>query len=402
MVGVTGGQLRVLMLLGNNPYPDDPRVRNEAVTLTEGGHRVTVLAPRARGQPRRAEVDGVSVIRYPALAQPRSTLSQVADHVAIAVAALGASILVARRDRFDVVHVHNPPDTLGVVAALWQQRGRRMVFDLHDLAAEMHLARSGEAHRGGAIHRALHALERWCCRRADLVITTNQSYRRLAVHDFGVDPDRIVVVRNGPDLAQFPTSAPEDGRQGHLVCYGGVIGRQDGLDQLVRAMHHVVHRRRRSDVRCVVVGAGDALASGQELAADLELVGSVDFTGLVAFDELVAWMRRADVCVEPAPSNPYNDRSTTIKVMEYMAAGRPVVAFDLPEHRVSGGDALVFVPSEDVAALGDAIIDLVDDPDRRAHLGQLGRQRVERCLAWPRQAAMLRQAYDELAAGEGR
>ena len=394
-----GHSRRVLMLLGNNPYPQDPRVRKEATALHGAGHHVTVLAPRHGSQPFREDVGGVSVVRFPWLFQGSGFVSQALDHVSAAVFALGLTPLIAIREGFDVVHVHNPPDTFGLVAALWQLRSRKFVYDHHDLAAEMYLARSGDAARG-VVRRSLEMLERLCCRRSDRVIATNASYREVEVNVHGTPPERISIVRNGPDTQRFPVAGSSDtpttSDGDTVVCYAGVIGVQDGVDELVRAMHHLVHHLHRVDIRCVVVGDGDGLSQARCLAERLGVASFMDFTGLLEFDQLVERVSAADVCVEPAPSNPYNDRSTTIKIMEYLAAGKPVVAYDLPEHRVTGGDVVQFVPANHPACLAQAIVALADDPARRRELGRVGRLRSEQHLDWVHQAPALLRAYELL------
>lgn len=394
---------RVLMLLGNNPYPQDPRVRNEATALRSAGHLMTVIAPRDDGQPFRERIDGVSVVRFPRLFRGGTTTSQVLDHVAAAAFALVLSVFVAARPGFDVVHVHNPPDTLGLVAVLWQRRSRKFAFDHHDLAPEMYIARS-PAGPSRSVQRALGALEALCCRRADRIIATNGSYRDLEMQLYGTPRDRISIVRNGPDTKRFGAVAgatPDPGGR-TTVLYAGVIGVQDGVDELVRVLHHLVHRLGRSDIRCVVVGDGDGLAGAKALALEVGVEPWIEFTGLLSFDEMVDRIGTADVCVEPAPSNGYNDRSTTIKVMEYMAAGKPVVAYDLPEHRVTGGEAVQYVTANQPAAMADVIAALADDPVRRRQLGRIGRQRAKQLLDWSHQAPAVIHAYALLDAGADR
>ena len=121
-----------------------------------------------------------------------------------------------------------------------------------------------------------------------------------------------------------------------IIGYVGVIGTQDGVDYLLRALHHLKHELGRPDFYAVLVGGGDALIDAH-----------VCFTGPVYGDELMRLLSTADICVDPDPSNPYNDRSTMIKMTEYMALGKPIVAFDLPEHRVTAADAARYAAGND-------------------------------------------------------
>ena len=84
------------------------------------------------------------------------------------------------------------------------------------------------------------------------------------------------------------------------------------------------------------------------------------------------------------------------KVVEYMAMGRPLVSFDLVEARVSAGDAAVYVPANDEAAFAEALNELLDNPERRAEMGTLGRSRVESQLSWATSQHNLLEFYEDL------
>jgi glycosyltransferase involved in cell wall biosynthesis len=88
-----------------------------------------------------------------------------------------------------------------------------------------------------------------------------------------------------------------------------------------------------------------------------------------------------------------------IKIMEYMAVGKPIVQFALTEGRISAGDASLYAKPNDHIDFAGKILTLLDDPARRAAMGQYGRKRVELALAWSHQAPVLLAAYDALWPG---
>jgi glycosyltransferase involved in cell wall biosynthesis len=390
---------RSLMLLGNNPYPQDPRVYGEATTLAAAGVEVTVVCPRWPGQAKREMLGGVRVLRFPHPPEGTSFLGYVLEATHVTAVTFVWAVRVLLRGGVDVVHMHNPPDTLLVVAASFKLLGKRFLYDHHDLAPELYEASAGER-VNRVVYRSLILLETLACRLADHVITANASHRELEVARAGIAPEKVTVVRNGPDLARLRPCAGDPGirsRAEFIVGWVGSMGHHDGIDHLLRAVHHLIHELGRSDVLCLLVGDGDAYAASCALAAELGIEDHVLFTGFVPYERIGELLGACDVCAVPDPSSPYNDRSTMIKVMEYMALAKPVVAYDLPETRVSAGTAAVYASPNDPRGLAQAMAALEGDPVRRATMGAEGRRRVQESLAWRYSVPPLLAAYAKLA-----
>jgi glycosyltransferase involved in cell wall biosynthesis len=303
---------------------------------------------------------------------------------------------------FDIVHACNPPDTIFLIGGFYKLFGKRFVFDHHDINPELYEAKFGKR---GIGQRLLLALERLTFRTADMVISTNESYRWIALTRGRVDPANVFVVRSGPDLARLKQVPADPGlRMGRrfLVGYVGVMGRQEGIDLLLQAVQIIVRRLERTDIHFGLVGGGTELAAMRQLAIDLGIAEYVTFTGRVPDAELLAMLCTADICVNPDRANDMNDRSTMNKVMEYMALGKPLVQFDLTEGRVSSGEASWYARPNDVADLARKIVSLLDDSPQRARMGALGRERVEQELSWQHEAPRLLAAYEHLTAGESK
>jgi glycosyltransferase involved in cell wall biosynthesis len=297
-----------------------------------------------------------------------------------------------------VLQACHPPDIFWPIARWLKLRdGTRFVFDHHDLCPELYDSRFPG---GRALpRRGLLSLERQTFRAADHVTSTNQSYAQVAIQRGGLDPADVTVVRTGPDPVrlskQEPVPALRRGRP-HLVAYIGVMGPQDGVDLAVRAAAHIVHELGREDVSFTFMGAGDSYAELTALRDELGLAGYLDLPGRVPDELVIDVLSTADVGLSPDPKNPLNDVSTMNKTMEYMAFGLPVVAFDLKETRVSAAEAACYVPDGDIAGYARAVVDLLDDEDRREAQGQAGRRRVEDELGWPHQRAAYLAVYDHL------
>src|SRR5712664_3217045 len=385
----------ILMLLENCSYPQDTRVQLEASALAVAGYRVSVICPVAPGQLRRESVGSVEVYRYRAARWGSGFWGYLWEYGCAMLATFLLSLRVWIREGFDVLHAHNPPDTFVLIALFYKLFGKRFVFDQHDLAPEMYLARLGG--RGNRlVHQALVLFEKLSCRTADLVITTNESHKLVQMLRDGVRENRIAVVRTGPDLGRLRLVNPHSWLRQEgvtIIGYVGVMGFQDGVDYLLRALHHLIHDLGRTDFHCILIGGGDAWESLKAEARQLKLEDYVQFTGFVFGEQLRCYLSAADICVDPAPSSPYGDRSTVFKIMEYMSLGKPIVAFDLPEHRFTAQQAAVYVPPNDERAFARAIAELVDDPRRRAALGVFGRHRIKTQLAWEYSIPNLLGAY---------
>ncbi len=390
---------RVLHLSENLPLPFDRRVWMELTALKRGGFEVSAICPM--GDPYNAryeEIDGIAIWRYPAPPPTRGFLSYVWEFLYCWLQTARLTLVVLSRRGFDIIHAANPPDTFWAIALPLRLLGKRYVFDHHDLCPELYVARFGDAKAGTLPHRLLRALEWAQFRSAHLVISTNESYRQIAIGRGGVDPARVIVVRSGPSRERFATVRPvapelKRGRR-FLVAYLGVMAPQDGVDHLLRAAHILVHQRGRDDVAFTLVGAGDSFEDLKTLSHSLNLDAHVEFTGRIPDPDVERILTTADVCVCPDPKNPLNDLSTMNKVLEYMACGRPIVAYDLREHRYSAADGALYAAPNHEDDLAARIIELLDDPGRRAAMGEYNRKRFLERMAWEYSAGELLRAYE--------
>ena len=389
---------RCLILVEDLPVPFDRRVWTEAKTLRDADWRVTVISPKGEGATRWHErLERIEVFRYPLPTTAAGLVNHLAEYAVAIPASLILALLAWHGRRFDVVHACNPPDFFFPIGWLFQRLGSAFVFDQHDLSPEVYVAQGGR--RGGLVHRVLLWCERRTYRTADVVIATNETYRRFALERGGVDSNRVFVVRSSPDPARIhrvdADPALRDGRR-HLVAYLGTMGQQDGVNLFVEAARHV-GAARPGQVRFVAMGGGPML---EELRAQVRREGldcDLTFTGRVP-DELVRRvLSTADVAISPDPANDFNEYCTMNKTLEYMAVGVPVVAFDLEETRVSAGDGAVYAEPNDPAELAGLVMQLLDDPERRSKMGGIGRERVAGDLSWANSARNLLAAYEQAA-----
>lgn len=393
--------LKVLFISQDLPYTFDNRIKRETATLRDAGAQVCVISPRAKGESWHEEVAGIHVYRYAVPTLSEGFAAHLGEY-AVSLSSMSAlAALVYRRHGFHAIHAANPPDLLWTVAAPYKPLGVKFVFDHHDLVPELFEWRFGAAHP--RLIPMVKAMEKVTFKLADHVISTNETYRKVALDRGGKRPEEVTVVRNGPRLSDFPPTEPDPavralGRT--VVGYLGNMNPQDGVDLFLELARILRNDRGRKDIGFVMVGTGDSFDSLCRLRDESGLTDAVKMTGRVPWKDVLAALSACDVCVQPDPPGGLNDHSTMNKLMEYMALGKAVVSFDLTESRVSGGDAALYAPGGSAEALADAVQALADDPARRARLGQLGRERVERVLAWHHQQRALLSVYERLFPGQ--
>lgn len=366
--------------------------------MQQAGYRVSIICPKGKGYERGHEViDGIHIYRHTLPIEASGALGYAMEYAW----ALFWEFLLAWRvllsRGFDVIHACNPPDTIFLVGGFFKLFGKKFIFDHHDINPELYEAKFG---RRDLFYKLLIAFERWTFRTADISIATNESYKRIAIERGGMPPERVFVVRSGPDLRRLKIIPPVPGlKQGRkfLVGYVGVMGKQEGIDYLLRAAQHTVRELKRTDIHFGLVGGGTELEEMKVYANSLGVSDYITFTGRVPDQQMLEMLNTADVCVNPDVANEMNDKSTMNKIMEYMALGKPVVQFDLTEGRHSAREASLYAEKNNERDLARKIIELLDNPELREKMGRIGRSRIENELEWKHEAPKLLRAYQALS-----
>jgi len=385
---------KVLIIVENLPVPFDSRVWKEACSLLQEGYDVTVLCPRGKGYQRGYEViDGVRIYRHPIPAEGNSPLGYAREYSSALFWEFLYAWWIFLRHGFHVLQGCNPPDDIFMVALPFKLFGVKYIFDHHDANPELYFSKY---EKRDFFYKTQVWLERLTYRFSDVVMATNQSYAELAAKRGGHSPEDVFVVRNGPDLQTFkavpPVPALKHGKR-FLVGYVGTMSAQEGLDILLDVAANVKSQGR-NDVHFTCVGGGPGLAGLRQMVEDKNLGDTVNFTGRVPEKELLEVLSTADVCVNPDKPCQMNDISTMIKIMEYMALGKPIVQFDLREGRFSAGQASLYSDNgNQVNDFAAKILWLLENPGERDRMGAFGRKRVEQELAWEYSVPHLLAAY---------
>ena len=391
---------RVLIIVQILPVPFDRRVWLEATTLTGAGYSVSVICPKAKGFNTGHEVlEGIEIFRYALPFDAASKVGFVAEFVWCFLRTALLSLRVGLFGRgFDIVHACNPPETYWLLGLFWRPFGKAFLFDHHDLSPEMYLAKFGG---DGAIVRVLLWLEKHSLRAADVVMTTNESHKEIAIRRGGKRPEDVYIVRSGPQLSRFTLHPPNrDWHKGksHLLVYLGEICKQDGVDHLIRALKRLVEHYEFRDFHCVLIGGGPHQPAIRSYAGESGVADYCTFTGRIPDDALCRILSSADIGIDPDPKNDWTDKSTMNKIVEYMFFGLPIVCYDLREARVSAGEAARYVEANSEDALAKGIMELSGDAPARSSMREMGMARVRNTLAWDYSVPPLLAAYDKAAA----
>ncbi|MES2598242.1 MAG: glycosyltransferase family 4 protein [Verrucomicrobiota bacterium] len=387
--------MKVLIIVENLPVPLDRRVWQEACALRDAGHVVTVICPQMRGYVQAEEVlEGIQIYRHWISDEARGIRGFIFEYASALWGEMRCTWKAWRRGGFDVIHLCNPPDLLFLVALPYKLFGGvKVIFDVHDLWPEMFEAKFG---RRGPLYWAVRLAERCTLALADAVMATNQSVLTSVKQRGHKKDDEVFIVRTAPS-SSMNTDAPVDdslkrGRR-YLVGYIGVMGNADGVNYLIEAAQHIVKTRGRDDVHFLLMGSGPEHAELVKLRDSLGLTNCIDMPGRVSNEYLFTGLQTTDLGVACDPINDYNDHCTMNKTLEYMAFSKAQVLFGTREGRFSAGDAALYVMENSAERLGDAILELLDDPARREQMGQLGRERLTHELSWERSVQELLKTY---------
>jgi len=385
----------VLIIVENSPSPGDPRVWKEAKALKNNNYDVTIICPKKIIYNDTYEYkEGVHIYRHSIPRDKENIIGYLREYLVALFWEWFLSFKLFIRKPFDVIQACNPPDSIFLIGIFYRLFGVKFIFDHHDLAPEQYLAKFG---RKDFIYNILLVLEKLTFRFADISIATNNSYREIAIKRGGMDPENVFIVRNGTELDKFkivPAKKSLKYGKKFLVGYVGVMAKQEGIDLLLEVVEYIVRKKGRKDIHFTCVGQGSALNYLRELSANMNLINYINFTGFIPDKELLEILSTSDICVNPDSPCEFNDKSTMIKIMEYMALGKPIVQFDHKEGRFSAKEASLYVKNGSVKDFSEKILMIINNEDLRKKMGDFGYKRSRHKLDWKYSIPNLLKAYE--------
>jgi glycosyltransferase involved in cell wall biosynthesis len=392
-----GSRNHILFIVENDTVPHDTRVWREALVAKNMGYIVSVISPKQKIYSESYEImEDIEIYRHPITSSMSGGLGFIVEYLNALFWEFILCLKIFFKKPFTVIHSANPPDHIFLLALVFRPFKVKFIFDHHDLSPELYLCKFGG--KRDIVYRCLKLIERFSCKLADAIVTTNNSYKQLVISRHHIDPEKIFIVRNDPIAEElFPTNQPKRkrGKIGVNLFYLGSINVQDGVDMLVRIVSILVKELNQEQVRCTIVGDGDGLEFAKQISSELGINGHIKFTGYIYDRKIIRdYMEDADICIEPAPDNEANRHSTFIKIMEYMVAKKPVVAFNLEENRVTVGHAAILVQPGNLYEFAKAIEGLIADPSEQKRLGEAAHDRIVKKLNWSNASKVLVNAYN--------
>ncbi len=385
---------RKVLVVAPEPFYEDRgtpiAVRNVLQALSELHYRVDLLTYPV-GQP--ISIPGVRVLRLPNLFGLRNVPVGLSLRKLLLDATLVPALwLRLRRERYCCVHAVEEAAFPAVVFA--HRRGLPVIYDMQSSLPEQMV--KFRIFRGRRIQRLLRRCEAWLLRRADAVVSSAGLLNRIAE----AAPGKLAQEWHFPAMEATPRRGAGTALRGELgipgnapvVVYAGTFEPYQGLAMLLAAIPRV--RESVPEAVFVLVG-GDpgAVAQMREDAKHLQLNGSLLLTGRKPRDEMPAYMAMADLLVSPRV---YGD-NLPLKVFDYLAAGRPIVATDLPSHRALLDDSRAILVEPSAGGIAGGIISLLRDPPRAARLALAARAYAGSNLGWNRFLVAVKAVYEEVA-----
>lgn len=369
-----------MLIVQNNSFPFDRRVWKEASSLRNAGYRIHVISPASRINPLRKEtVEDIEVFRFENEASDGTKFGFAKEYARTLFCIYWITLRLLVRERYDVIHVANPPDLFWPLAILGKLFGTKFVFDQHDLAPEMYRTKFGS----GFLHSCMAWNEKLSIRIADAVIFANEAFKQRCFEKYGIKEKLNAIVMNGPLDSFAPKSDPtlkEKFRGKKVILYVGLMTVNDNIEVIVEVARRLIGDFERKDCVFVLLGGGDVEQEMRALANSFHLEDSVLFLGMVDQEKVMRYLGVADLCIASDRPNGLNEYLTLVKILEYMKAGKAFVSFKLAETMRMAGNAGLY--AEDVDDFVAKIQLLLGNPDMASRLGDEGARRVDQFFRW--------------------
>jgi glycosyltransferase involved in cell wall biosynthesis len=328
--------------------------------------------------PKRESIGNLNIIRIPIPRTRGGKLSYAYQYSAFIAFSAWIFAVRAIRKRYDLMYVHNMPDVLVISALFPKMLGAKVILDQHDPMPELMTTIFNLPDNSLSVWM-VRWLEKWSLARANRIITVNAACKRL-FSERGCPLGKIGVVMNTPDEELFPYRASgsypvsREGGRPFVIMYHGSIVERNGLDLAVEALSLVKDKMPTAELR--IFGKNSAfLEHVLKKARTLGLEQKVRFLGARRLEELAKEIQACDVGIIPNQRNAFTDINTPVRIFEYLALGKPVIAPRTPGIQdYFDPDSLCFFESGNAQGLAQQLQIIYFDSDKLRNAAQRGQQ----------------------------
>lgn len=351
-------------------YPNDARVRRQAEVLARNGCDVDVFTLRTESGCSSFRLGGVNVYQLPLEKKRGGILRYIFQYAAFGLLGFCWVTYHYIRKRYKVIHVNNMPNIIVYCALIPKLCGAKIILDIHDPFPELYASGSGPEKSGGIVYRLFCAEERMSTAFADHVICTTDLIQN-AVVERGARRSKTSVVRNAPDAKLFNRRGgdrvPPSAKGRFNVLYAGTVVERYGVTNILKALNAV--KDKVPGLTFTVMGLGDGIPVLRALAKAIDAEGILNIQPARPVDEVPLEYEKADAILWFPQRNEFIDIILCVKVMEALAMGIPVISTRTRSHEYyfSKGE-VAFVDSLEPVDLGEAVLDLYRNYDRRVPL----------------------------------
>ncbi len=393
---------RILMIL-DQPFPQDTRVENEATALVNAGFDVLllVLAPDTRS--REEKYQGFTIIRRNVPAKYRNWMRGLAGTVPILSWFIARQVrLLYQEYSIDAIHAHDLYMCGGALRA-GKRLGIPVIADLHESWVAALKTYAWSTRFPGRLfinYKKWKSLEReWTHKAINVIVTTEEMQSHYV--KLGVSENNTTVLPNTINIKAFDNYPLNENiihrhQSEFTLVYTGGINLHRGLGFLLQTIPLVLPH---CHTRLVIVGEGQIRSELEDQSKILGLNDHVIFEGWRPQEEIKSYILASDACLIPQINCEHTSSTVPHKLFHYMYLGRPVIATNCTyiQHIVETTDCGVVVPYGDQEALASSIIELYNDPDRRKQMGMNGRMAVRECYNWENSARSLVNMYSRIS-----
>ncbi|MGA2786466.1 MAG: glycosyltransferase [Verrucomicrobiota bacterium] len=379
-------------------FLSDTRVMRYAEALAERGNQVDVLSLRGAGETLPQETIGNLHLHRLQKRVGRTGKSRFSYLFPVLRFLAISSVWIARqhrRQRYDLLHIHNLPDFLVAAAIYPRIRGARIILDIHDILPEFYGSKFGVGETSFG-SKMLKWVERASARLADHIIISNHLWLNKYVVRTGTQGRCSVLVNNVDTKVFHPRPrSRNDGRL--IVIFPGGLYWHQGLDIAIRAFQKVAAELAQAEFH--IYGDGNTKEALVALTRELGLEGRVRFFDWIPVHQMAEIMANADLGVVPKRADSFGNEAYSTKIMEFMSLGIPVVVSSTKIDRYYFDDSVVrFFESGNVAALADGMLELLRDQGLRERMAAQAMKYAE-CNSWESRRPDYLHLVDSLIAG---